>query len=169
MRNKILALAAISSLLVFGACSDESSPSIADKCAKGFSKDCLEGSWNLVSISNKEGTMVISDYTASPGVLTIKNNGEFEYLTSNSTSSDMAASGCGGVKEYGTWTANETEKKVTFKFTITDCHTFNETHTVKPALSATDMNLNGVVFQTGDLTDANTKDISTEMFKRIAE
>lgn len=169
MRNKILALAAISSLFMFGACSDDSSPSLEDKCSGGLSADCLEGTWNLMSISNKEGTMVISDYSTNPGILTIKDNGEFEYLTSNSPSSDMTANGCGGVKEYGTWNVNDAAKTVTFKFTVTDCHTFNETHTIKPAINATDMNLNGVVFQSGDLTDANTKDVSTEMFKRAAD
>ena len=115
MKNKIFTLAAISSLFVLGACSDDSgSETMAEQCEKGISEDCLVGSWNLESISSLDGSQKFTTF-GNPGKLVINDDGSFAY-----TLSTDAADECAGLTVKGKW---EIVEDKTFKYRVTngDC------------------------------------------------
>lgn len=98
MKNKIFTLAAISSLFVLGACSDDSgSETMAEQCEKGISEDCLVGSWNLESISTLDGSETLVKF-GNPGKLIINDDGTFAYTLSTDATDE-----CAGQTVKGKW------------------------------------------------------------------
>lgn len=167
MKTKIFTLLAASCLCLFSACSDDSSESLGDKCGEnnGVTEGCVVGTWNLSGLYKKSDNAVkAADYGAAPSVLIIKDDGTFEFTYTSSPASEMAAGGCGGEKNYGKWEIEGNNLKITVN--VGTCLT---SHTITPTVTETEMNINGVVFQTGDNTDPLTKDDNTEIFQRIAE
>lgn len=160
MKKQILAMLAFSSACILGACSDDPEPTMTEKCSKGLSKDCLVGTWTLSSISNVESGSIIAPY--STGSLEIKGNGEFTYTIPSE--GKMAGEGCGGVENYGTWTIDDAAKTVTFKASVGDC--LYGSATLTPTITATDLNLNGMYFLRGELDDATTASVSSEVYVR---
>jgi len=162
MKKQILAMLAISSACILGACSDDPEPTLSEKCGKGLSKGCLVGTWNLSSISNINDGTVIMPY--SSGTLKIDGNGEFTFTTPTDAGSALAQNGCGGIENYGKWTIDDAAKTVTFKVTVGDC--LYGSATLTPEINATELNLKGAFFLRSDLTDATTSAISTEVYTR---
>lgn len=113
MNRKILALAAISSLCFFGACSEDSTraPTRAELCANGISEECLIGVWNLNGASEAvdlgDGpTLVINsnhDFTSAPATLefykTDDGSNQFKF-----TLSPLAQASCKDGPVFGEWT-----------------------------------------------------------------
>ncbi len=164
MKKQILAMLAISSACILGACSDDPEPTMTEKCSKGLSKDCLVGNWSLTSINDINNKDVVLRPYANPGLLEIKGNGEFTYTTSTDASSPMALNQCGGIPNYGTWTIDNAAKTVSFKITVGDCLYGSATFT--PEIDAAELNLKGAFFQRSDLDDESTKASASEVFIR---
>lgn len=163
MKTKFFALAAISSLFMLGACSDDSSSkSMADQCTDGISEDCLVGTWNLESISSLDGSEKFYTFT-NPGVLVINDDNTFSYTTSTLTT-DPA---CAGVTNKGKW---ELENEKIFKFRTTNGDCISETGSIEPEIKVEGetpkMSTKKVLFQQGEKDDLH-KGNESEVFSRV--
>ena len=164
--KKIILTAAASICLLTACSSEDPKPTRAEMCAKGLNEDCLVGNWNLQSIQTKDGTKIITDFSSAPSTLEFMDNGNFHFIfTTNPSLSEMAGNGCGGTDVYGTWEI----AGITLKLKVgrTDCLTTGQTYTLTPTITATSLNLNKVVFHENDMTDALTKNESTEYFVHV--
>jgi len=161
MKTKILTLLAASCFCFFSACSEESE-SLADKCKdnNGVNEGCIVGTWSLKGIYAKADNSVITNYSNAPGTLVITDDGKFEYTMSAAPQVDA---GCGGQKVYGEWEIAEATIK--FKVKTGDC--IEGTHTMSPKVDELQMNMNGVLFQGGDVDDESTKANGTEILDRV--
>ena len=158
----------LSSLCLFGACSDDASESIADKCANGLSEECLVGTWKLDAIKTKNGAGTLFDYSASPSTLTFTDDGKFTFtFTTSTTVGEMTSQGCAGTNTYGTWDITGAALKITMG--RSDCHETGTYKNVVPTINEFELNLTTVVFHTGDLTDSLYVDNAAEVFTRVAE
>lgn len=116
MNKKILAMAAISSLCLFAACSDdsESDPSRAELCATGLTEECLIGTWNLngaYSVTFIDGVVNSAinpdyNYSVNPSKLEFAEDKSFTY-----TMSSVAKPSCvdrSDGKVFGEWSVSGT-------------------------------------------------------------
>jgi len=162
MKNKIFALAAISSLFMFGACSDDSgSESMADQCSKGISEDCLVGTWNLESISSLDGSQKFTTF-GNPGKLVINDDATFAYTLSTDGTDE-----CAGVTVKGKW---EIVDKTTFKYKVTNGDCIEPSASFTPEIKVEGevpmMSTKKVLFQQGN-KDAMNAGNESEVFARI--
>ena len=168
MKKIFLSVIVAASFGLFTACSsDESEPTLEELCATGLNEDCLVGTWNLNGIENHEGTQTYFNFAPTPSTLNITNDGKFEFTFTTSNASEMAASGCGGTKTYGTWEIAGASLKI--KIGRSDCLITGQSYTLTPTLNVTTLDLNKVVFHENDMTDALTKANSTEHFVRVVQ
>ena len=70
---------------------------------------------------------------------------------------------CGGQKVYGEWEIAETTIK--FKVKVGDC--IEGIHNMSPKVDELQMNMNGVLFQGGDVDDESTRLNGTEILDRV--
>lgn len=168
MKKIFLTAIAAASLCLFTACSeDESEPTLEEVCAAGLNEDCLVGTWQLNAIESLDASQKWEDFGASPSTLVFTDDGKFEFTFTTSNASLMAANGCGGTKSYGNWSITGASLKITMG--RSDCHITNQSYTITPKLTVTDLNLNKVVFHENDMIDALTKTNSTEHFVRVGK
>lgn len=168
MKKFFLTAIAAASLCFLSACSeDESEPTLEELCAAGLNEDCLVGTWNLNGIETMDGSQVWHNYGTAPSTLVITDDGKFEFTFTTSNVSEMASSGCGGTKTYGSWEILGASLKI--KIGRSDCLITGQSYTLTPTLSVTNLNLNKVVFHENDMTDALTKANSTENFVRVMQ
>lgn len=179
MKNKILAMLAISSLCLFSACSDDSDPdpTRAELCQAGLSADCLVGTWKLEGAT--EITEIGSDtlwtinpnhnFTASPSTISFTENGEFAYEASPLFSGSCSES----AKTRGKWTISG--KTLTLTTTIGNTCFANKTWTnevgVKVDGGFVTLDLHGIFFLNSEMenADAAEKARTTEIFKISAQ
>lgn len=161
MKTKILTLLAASCLCLLNACSEDSE-SLADKCKdnNGVNEGCIVGTWSLKAIYSKADNTVITNYGNAPGSLIISDDGKFEYTMSAAPQVDA---GCGGQKVYGEWEI--VDATIKFKVKTGDC--IEGIHTMSPKVDELQMNMNGVLFQGGDVDDEATKLNGTEILDRV--
>lgn len=138
------------------------------KCASGLNEDCLVGKWNLQSIQTIDGSLVYTDFGASPSTLEFSDGGKFHFIfTTDLSKSEMAGNGCGGSNAFGSWEI--INKTLKLKIGITDCLTTGETFSLTPTINDRSLNFNMVVFHTNDITDALMKANSTEYYIRAGD
>jgi hypothetical protein len=168
MKKIILTAIAAASLSFLSACSDDSAPTIAEKCSGGLTEGCLVGTWNLNNIENFQDGSKIIDFGLTPSTLVFTEDGKFEFTNTTSPNSDMAGRGCAGEKTYGSWKLEGASLKIIV--TMPRCQEPDVgTYTTTPTLTATDLNLNTVVFHANDLSDAMIKPFATEHFVRVSQ
>jgi len=171
MKKVILSAIAAASICLFSACSsDESEPTLAEKCANGLNEDCLVGTWTLKNIQSLDGKSVYFDHSSAPGTLIITEDGNFDFTYTTTTDagiSEMAAGGCAGTKVYGKWTV--TGASLSLKVGRSDCLSFGQTFNITPTINESEMRFNTVVFHENDMTDALLKSNATEFYTRVAQ
>lgn len=169
MKKIILSLVAASCLSLLAACGDDPEPSTTEKCAKGLSKDCLVGTWNLKTIQSlTEPVEVFIDFGLTPSTLEFTKDGKFSYvITTNTAISAMAGRGCAGEKAFGTWEIVGSSLKL--NITQSRCSEPDEgTYTVVPEINATELNLKTLVFHANDIDNLLNKTVATEYYTRAA-
>ncbi|MCR5378056.1 MAG: lipocalin family protein [Fibrobacter sp.] len=162
MKNKILAMAAISSLCLLGACSeDEADPTRAELCASGLSADCLIGTWNLNGayevVLNEDGTVTSSifpdhNFSASPSKLTFNEGGKFEFDLSKVNHATCAES-----PVYGDWSISG--KTLTLRTkngnTCMNPKTWTGTPGIKVNGAVVEMDIPGIFFLNSEMEYAD--------------
>ena len=129
------------------------------KCNEKLTGDCLVGTWTLSSISQKASKEVISDFSAAPGTMEIRDDGTYYYTRST-------AGYCQGVDE-GEWSFADGVLTF-FENKKGDCIEFGKKYTVTPTFEVSGgvitLYLNKVVFQQ-DERDGLYVGNDTEVFK----
>lgn len=169
MKKIIMTAIAAASVCLLAACgSEESEPSRAEMCAKGLNEDCLVGQWNLQTIQSKDGNQVFTDFSSNPSTLEFTKDGKFHFVyTTNASLSEMAANGCGGTSNYGTWTITGNLLKI--KIGRTDCLVTGQSYDIMPTITDRNLNFNTTVFHANDMTDQLTKEYAAEYYVRVGE
>ena len=175
MKNKIIALTAISALCLFGACSDDSSPdpTRGELCQAGLSTDCLAGGiWKLMgatevtAIETGDTLYTINfnhDFTNSPATLFFSEDGSFIF-----TLSPLSVASCKEEKTYGNWTVKG--KTLTLKTTIGNTCLEHKSWTNDVAITAVngniEMDIHGIFFLNSEMENADLaeKQRTTEVF-----
>ncbi len=179
MKNKILAMLAISSLCLFSACSDDSDPdpTRAELCQAGLSAECLVGTWKLEGAT--ELTAIGSDtlrtinpghnFSSSPSTITFTDNGDFAY--------DVSPLFSGSCKESamtrGHWTITGKSLKLTTTIGNTCFYPKSWENEVKIWSEGgfIQMDIHGIFFLNSEMenADAAEKARTTEIFKISAQ
>lgn len=168
MKKIFLTAIAAACLSFFSACSDDPEPTTEEKCVGGLNEDCLVGTWNLNGIEMIGDGSKYLDFGAAPSTLVFTDDGKFEFTCTTSSESEMAGRDCAGQKAFGEWEILGSSLKLKIK--MARCgEPVEGPYTTTPTLTATDLNLNKLVFHSNDVTDANYKNIVTEHFVRVAQ
>lgn len=97
--------------MLFSACSSSSSSSsdasLAEKCAKGVTEECLEGAtWNMNGLYNQQedgSYQLITHPFANPSILVFNSSKKEGKTFSLTYSSDPSVEGVGGQEDSGKW------------------------------------------------------------------
>ncbi len=118
MKKTFAILGAALSLSLFACSSSSSGPSLAEKCEKGVTENCLEGAtWNMNAFYNSEDGVTFTVYHAlsSPTSIVFNEDKTFN-LTYSSDVAINSDNACLGGEENGNWSLNGSSLTMNFTF-----------------------------------------------------
>lgn len=183
MKQKILVLAAMASVCLLGACSDDASadPTRGELCQGGLSFDCLaDGTWQMdgaTEITDFSGDTLRTiskdhNFATSPASIVFGGNGKFTFTYPAQSAMQATCYETGG-KTYGSWSVSG--KKLILKTNngnvCFSSKSYEKEVSIRKTGAQIELDLNGIFFLNSEMENAgdDEKATTTEVFHISAQ